>query len=101
MSESKRERQEFTFEIHERICVLGKGRDNGFTKEFNLVSFRDMPPKWDIREWNFDHTRMTKGMTLTNGEMRTILEAMKDRENQLLESDANNDTDFDEEAVTE
>ena len=30
MSESKRERQEFTFEIHERICVLGKGRDNGF-----------------------------------------------------------------------
>lgn len=77
MAEGRRE--EFTFEIVEHICVLGKGREEGFRKEFNRVSFRGLAPKWDIREWNRDHTRMTKGMTLTDDEMKTILEALAAR----------------------
>lgn len=35
----------FTFEIVEHICVLGKGREEGYTKELNYVSFRGLPPK--------------------------------------------------------
>lgn len=70
---------EFTFEIVEHVCILGKGHDDGFQKEFNRVSFRGLPPKWDIREWNADHTRMTKGITLTDEEIETLYEAMKAR----------------------
>lgn len=66
----------FTFEIVEHICVLGKGREEGYTKELNYVSFRGMQPKWDVREWNREHTRMTKGITFTWDEMRTLIEAM-------------------------
>lgn len=70
-------RQGFTFDIVEHICVLGRGREQGYTKELNYVSFRGMPPKWDIREWNSDHTRMTKGITFSKDEMKNLLEGMK------------------------
>lgn len=86
MQGNSREKEPFTFEIVEHICVLGKGREEGFTKEFNYVSFRGMPPKWDIREWNSDHTRMTKGMTLTDSEMRELVTAMEGRELSAQES---------------
>ena len=33
----------FTFEIVEHICVLGKGREEGYTKELNYVSFPCLP----------------------------------------------------------
>lgn len=69
----------FTFEIVEHICVLGKGREEGYTKELNYVSFRGMQPKWDIREWNSDHTRMTKGITFTWDEMRNLIESMSEK----------------------
>ena len=69
----------FTFEIVEHICVLGKGREEGYTKELNYVSFRGLPPKWDVREWNSDHTRMTKGITCTWDEMRKRIEAMSEK----------------------
>ncbi len=77
MAENRRE--DFTFEIVEHICILGKGRDDGFSKEFNRVSFRGMPPKWDIREWNGEHTRMTKGITLTDDEMKALCKAIMAR----------------------
>ena len=76
-------KEAFTFEIVEHICVLGPVREDGFQKEFNRVSFRGLAPKWDLREWNHNHTRMTKGMTLTDSEMATILEAMASRKEAL------------------
>ena len=81
-------RNEFTFEIVEHICVLGKGREEGYMKEFNRVSFRGMAPKYDIREWNSDHTRMTKGMTLTDSEMALVLESMKARCEAMIRAEA-------------
>ena len=79
MQGSIESKNQFTFEIAEHICVLGKGREDGYTKELNYVSFRGLPPKWDVREWNSDHTRMTKGITFTGQEMKTLLEAMNGR----------------------
>ena len=70
-------KEPFTFEIVEHICVLGRGKEEGFMKEFNFVSFRGLAPKWDIREWNKDHTRMTKGVTITDEEMKIMMEAME------------------------
>ncbi|MBE6030260.1 MAG: hypothetical protein E7225_01500 [Clostridiales bacterium] len=76
-------RESFTFEIVEHICKLGQTREDGFTKEFNRVSFRGLPPKWDIREWNHNHTRMTKGITLTDSEMALMLDALAERKERL------------------
>ena len=68
----------FTFEIVEHIAPLGKSKEDGFTKECNRVSFRGLPPKYDVREWNSFHTRMTKGITLTDEQMCQIYNALKD-----------------------
>ncbi|KKB26635.1 Bacterial seryl-tRNA synthetase related [Mycoplasmopsis meleagridis] len=40
-----------------------------YTKELNYVSWNNNEPKYDIRDWNNDHTRASKGITLTLGEM--------------------------------
>ncbi|POS67110.1 YdbC family protein [Streptococcus parauberis] len=59
---------EFTFEIEEHLITLSEN-DKGWTKELNRVSFNGAPAKWDIRTWSPDHTKMGKGVTLTNEEL--------------------------------
>lgn len=62
---------ELTFTITENIGVLSENA-KGWTKELNLVSWNDREPKYDIREWSPDHTRMGKGVTLTNEEFEML-----------------------------
>lgn len=52
-------------DIVEKIGVLDKPNDNGWTRELNLVSWNGGAPKLDIREWSPDHSRMSRGITLT------------------------------------
>lgn len=68
---------EFKFEVVEEIGVLGQG-SNGWNKEFNIVSWNERPAKYDIRDWNPDHTRMSKGITLTEDEAKILYELLKD-----------------------
>lgn len=58
---------ELKYEIKEHIGVLSENA-KGWTKELNKVSWNDYPAKYDIREWSPDHTRMGKGVTLTDDE---------------------------------
>ena len=53
---------EIKFEIKETIGVLSEST-KGWTKELSLVSWNDKDPKYDIREWSPDHTKMGKGVT--------------------------------------
>lgn len=62
---------ELKYEITESIGVLSENA-KGWTKELNLVSWNDREPKYDIREWSPDHTRMGKGVTLTNEEFEML-----------------------------
>lgn len=65
----------FTFNIVEPLGVIAEWEDrNGSkrTKEVNLVSWNGRPPKVDIREWNADHTQMSKGLTFTDGEAEAV-----------------------------
>lgn len=72
--------EEFRFEITKHIGVLYEG-DKGWKKEVNYVSWNGREPKLDIRDWSPDHTKMGKGITFTEEEvkkLRVILEeAMK------------------------
>lgn len=68
-----------TFEIVERIGAIGVTRPSGFTKEVNIVSWNGGAPKLDIREWDADHIRMTRGITLTEEEAVNMYNALKGR----------------------
>ena len=66
---------EFKYEITERIAVLSQN-PNGWERQLNMVSWNDREPKFDIREWAPEHTRMGKGVTLSKDEMQMILDTM-------------------------
>ncbi|HEO8668924.1 TPA: YdbC family protein [Streptococcus agalactiae] len=67
---------EFTFEIVEKLLVLSEN-EKGWTKELNRVSFNGAPAKFDLRIWSPDHTKMGKGITLSNEEFKVILDAFR------------------------
>lgn len=55
------------FKILEHIFSFGE--NNGWTKELNVVAWGSRPAKYDIRSWNEDHTKMTKGITFSREEV--------------------------------
>lgn len=67
---------EFSFKIEEHLLTLSES-EKGWTKELNRVSFNGASVKWDIRTWSPDHTKMGKGITLTNEEFDKIVKAFK------------------------
>ena len=62
---------ELTYEIKECLGVLSENA-KGWTKELNLISWNGREAKYDIREWSPDHTRMGKGVTLSDEEFETL-----------------------------
>lgn len=69
---------DFKFEITEHLGTLSESA-KGWTKELNKVSFNDRPAKYDLREWDPDHQKMSKGVTLNNEEMEILSKILKDR----------------------
>lgn len=65
------------YEVVEQIGILSQ-KANGWRKELNLVSWNDNDAKYDIREWNADHTRMSKGITMTSEEINILCELLKE-----------------------
>lgn len=66
------------FDLMEHIGVLAK-KDNGWTKEVNIVAWNGGKAKVDIREWDPEHTRMTKGITLFEEEAETLVKTLARR----------------------
>ncbi len=42
------------------------------------MSWNERDPKFDLREWSPDHTKMGKGITLTYEEMQAVCDAFAD-----------------------
>lgn len=70
---------EIKFEITERIAVLSESA-KGWTKELNLISWNGREPKFDIREWDPNHEKMGKGVTLSKEELDKLKEALRGSE---------------------
>ena len=68
---------EIKFEITKHVGVLSES-NKGWKRELNLVSWNDRPPKYDLRDWDSDHQKMGKGITLTENELKNLLELLKD-----------------------
>ena len=66
---------EIKFEIIKTLGILATS-EKGWTKELNLVSWNDRPAKYDLREWSPDHTLMSKGVTLSEAEMKALQELL-------------------------
>ena len=64
------------FEIVKMVAVVQDKGDGSWVKELNLVSWNGHEPKYDIREWSPDHTKMGKGLTLSKEEAKIVAEAL-------------------------
>ena len=69
---------ELKFEITEHLGVISESA-RGWKKEVNYVSWNGRDPKLDIREWNEDHTRMGKGITLTDEEAGALFQILAEQ----------------------
>ncbi len=70
---------DFRYEVTEKIAVLSES-SKGWTKELNLISWNDREPKYDIREWSPDGSKMGKGITLSDEEVAVLKKALNTRD---------------------
>ncbi|MEB2281803.1 MULTISPECIES: YdbC family protein [Lysinibacillus] len=66
---------EIKYEIVETVAVLSEG-NKGWKKELNLISWNGREPKYDIRDWSEDRTKMGKGVTLSLSELQLLKESL-------------------------
>lgn len=52
---------DFSFEVIKDFGAFGEGK---WQKHLTLLSFNGKPPKYDIRPWNDDMSKMGKGVSL-------------------------------------
>ena len=62
---------EFKYEITERIAVLSQN-PKGWERQLNMVSWNDREPKYDIRDWSPDGSKMGKGISLSHDEIAIL-----------------------------
>lgn len=67
--------REVKYEILDTIDVLSENQ-SGWRLELNVVSWNGAKPKYDLRSWNADHSRMTKGITLNAEELSVLREVI-------------------------
>ena len=70
---------EIKYEVVQRIAVLSE-RPRGWERQLNLISWNDGDPKYDIRDWSPDGSRMAKGISLTEEELKTLKGILDDME---------------------
>jgi len=70
---------EIKFEIIKNIGTLSES-SKGWTKELNLISWNGREPKYDIRDWDPEHQKMGKGVTLTEEELMKLKDLLEEME---------------------
>ena len=70
--------EKVTFEIRRILGVLSENPKTGWTKEANIVSWNNGPEKLDIRDWNPEHDKMSRGITLAEGEAKLLKRMLDD-----------------------
>lgn len=60
----------FSYRIVRNITTISQ-RGN-WALELNLVSWDGRPATFDLRKWNEDHTKMSKGISLTRDEVKAL-----------------------------
>lgn len=76
-----------SFEVKEHIGVVAT-YSSGWSKELNLIAWNGAAPKYDIRDWDETHTHMSKGVTLFEGEMQTLMDIYVQAKNRRVFEEA-------------
>lgn len=63
------------YEIVKSIGAISTAA-SGWSKELNIISWNDREPKYDLRDWSADHSKMGKGVTLTREELLALKELL-------------------------
>lgn len=66
---------QITITIEEELGDLSIG-SNGWKKQLTYTSWNEREPKFDIRSWDENHEKMTKGITLTKEELLNLKEIL-------------------------
>lgn len=62
--------EKITYDVVRNIGVIA---DNGaWETQINMISWNHGAPKFDIRKWNVETDRMSKGISLTESEARAL-----------------------------
>ena len=72
-----KKREELSFEIVKHLGTIGERTEKGWVKEVNIVKWGEGEPKFDIRSWSEDHTKMGKGITLSAEEFEGLKNLLK------------------------
>ncbi len=79
MSNSRNRSQgEIEFEVKSRIGIL-QTYSTGWTKELNIIAWNGGASKYDIRDWNPEHTSMSRGITLHEEEAVNLMKLLNER----------------------
>ena len=70
---------EFTYEITQRIAVLSPNA-RGWERQLNMISWNGAAPKYDIRDWSPDGSRMAKGISMTAEELKALKDILNEIE---------------------
>lgn len=61
---------DFTYNIIQHITTLS--HRGTWALELNLISWGGRPATFDLRKWSADHSKMSKGITLTKDELDAL-----------------------------
>ena len=60
----------FTYDIIDHIATLSNR--GAWILELNLISWNGRTPTFDLRRWSEDHSKMSKGTSLTRQELDAL-----------------------------
>lgn len=63
--------REITFEIKEQLGVITE-HPTGWNRELNKVSWNGDFPRYDVRDWDPEHLRMSRGVILSEEEAKAL-----------------------------
>lgn len=74
------------YNIIEKVGVVSTNDKSKWSKELNLISWSEKDPKFDIRDWDEEHTKMGKGVTLSKEELKSLYDILSEyfKEDELV-----------------
>ena len=70
-------KEELKFEIINSIGVVSTTA-SGWKLELNRISWCGKEPKYDLRSWSPDHSKMGKGVTLSEEELSALCKLLNE-----------------------
>ena len=77
--------KELKYEIINQIGMISTSAI-GWNTELNRVSWNGAEPKYDLRSWSPDHSKMGKGITLSESELTALADLLA-KEVEFLKED--------------